>query len=156
VLFLTGRWFKRIAGEALDVYLRTADAHFYGLAKRWKARRADADLRTLFRSVFRPELQAPRGRRPERRPLDPLPPLGDRCPPGLGAGRRCGPPLVPPLDSPVDPCGPGDPSAAFAAEALSSYAEDRKIVALLYGDFLDGPILHRLDDKTSVQLLGNS
>lgn len=139
VLFLTGRWLKRIAGEALDVYLRTADAHFYGLAKRWKARRADGDLRAIFRSVFGPELKLRAGADVSE----------DRWIRFLGSSS------IGELSSNAGELSPDARDPSSHAGALFQYAEDRKVVALLYRDFLDGPILHRLDDKTSVQLLGN-
>jgi hypothetical protein len=132
VLFLLGRWFKRIAGEALDVYLRTADAHFFLLLKGWKLDRAPADIARLARSVFLPERKL----------------RGDG-----GAGDQ---EWLAFLEEPIrnDQTStsylkpPSDPR-------LLPFAEDREVVTLLYRDFLDGPILHREDDKTSVQLLGN-
>ena len=56
LVFLTlGRWFKRISGEALDLYLRTADAQFYPLLKARKFLQYQDDLKTLYRSILRPE-----------------------------------------------------------------------------------------------------
>ncbi|MBI4603873.1 MAG: hypothetical protein HY721_18105, partial [Planctomycetes bacterium] len=133
VALLAGRWLKRLAGETLDIYLRTADAHFYPLLKTWKRGRSDRDARRLYRSVFLPELDLRGGPADEdawvRFLLEALP----------------GPPGAPP------PAGSPAPTCA----GLEAYAGDRRLVALLYQDFLDGPILHRADDKTSVQLLGS-
>ncbi|MBN1441809.1 MAG: hypothetical protein JXA90_03820 [Planctomycetes bacterium] len=133
LVFLTiGRWFKRISGEALDLYLRTADAQFYPLLKAQKFRRHRDDLQLLYRSVLRPE-QALRGSTAigEEEWIDHLAQIlreGARFLPGtlqLSDGR-------------------------FAA-----FEDDRELVVLLYRDFLDSPVLHRSDDKASVQLLGN-
>ena len=55
MVFSLGMWLKRIAGDALDVHLRTSDAHFYTLIKEWKRQRCLQDLRTLYRSVLLPE-----------------------------------------------------------------------------------------------------
>lgn len=131
-VLLWGRWLKRVAGEALDVYLRTADAHFYGLLKTWKAGRSDDDLAALFDSVLAPEmkLRAAPGERRE----DWIARLGEEVQAG-----RSGHPLAP-------GCG---------LSLRPAFVEDRSILLLLYQDFLDGPILDREDDKTAVQLLGN-
>lgn len=132
VFLLLGRWMKRIAGEALDVYLRASDAQFYPLLKARKHFRLRRDVETLFRSVLRPE----RALRSRDEPSDEewvnflSEPLAEKA--------RFLPGSAPPTD------------ARFQA-----FAGDRETIALLYRDFLDGPVLHRSDDKTSVQLLGN-
>jgi hypothetical protein len=131
-VLLTGRWLKRIAGEALDVYLRTADAHSYSLLKAWKLERAREDIGTLHRAVFLPEARL-RGvedvdEAEWRRFLEETM-LSDR--------------LLPAWTMPA------------RDQRLAPFHPDREAVTLLYRDFLDGPILSRTDDKTSVQLLGN-
>ena len=135
VFLLTGKWFKKIAGEALDVYLRTADAHFYSLLKLWKVKRGEKNLRSLYRSVFLPEVDIrPGGEAPEENWLQFL------CRPFAFEHS-----LTQDQGEKVD-------------ERFVCFRADRDLVTLLYRDFLDGgrgPILQRLDDKTSVQLLGN-
>ena len=130
VLMFAGRWVKRVAGEALDLYLRTADAHFYPLLKTWKRGRRDQDLGTLLRAVFLPEAKLRSGSAAQlekwRETL-----LG-----ALKSGFT------------ARETGADDPWSA-------RLRDDASLVALLYRDFLDGPLLHRADDKTSVQLLGN-
>jgi hypothetical protein len=123
IILLTGRWLKRIAGEALDVYLRTADAHFYSLLKLWKLHRKEKDLQAVYRRVFLPEKKL----------------RGNGCASEEEWLRFLGEPVSGPEGHPD----------------FLPYRQDREAVALLYRDFLDGPILHREDDKTSVQLLGN-
>jgi hypothetical protein len=144
VFLLLGRWFKAIAGEALDVYLRTADAHFYSLLKTWKAGRRSDDLRALYRAVFLPERRVRPGScaaeeewvRSIEATLDhPSPISSGEGPPPSGLPRAA-PPQAPP--------GSG-----------GDCREELEMAALLYRDYLDGPILQRADDKTSVQLLGN-
>lgn len=130
VLLLTGRWFKKIAGEALDVYLRTADAHAYCLLKSWKLSRLERDLRWLHRSVFAPEIKL---RSPESAPSDDW---------------------VAFLSESVLCAGAG-PSRFEHDARFVEFLEARQLVCLLYRSFLDGPILHRLDDRISVELLAN-
>ena len=128
VFFQVGRWFKRIAGEALDIYLRTADAGFYPLLKGWKRMRLRPDGRQIHRSVFLPETALP----------DAAAPAEDDFLERLEAfviGIRKG-----------DPDLPGDRAAAGSS---------CDAVAMLYADFLDGPILSRDDDRTANQILGN-
>lgn len=130
VLLLTGRWFKKIAGEALDVYLRTADAHAYPLLKSWKLSRLEKDLRRLHRSVFSPEIEL-------------------RSPEGASSDD-----WLAFLSEGVLRAGAG-PSRFEDDARFVEFLEARQLVCLLYRSFLDGPILHRLDDRISVELLAN-
>ncbi|MGH9362112.1 MAG: hypothetical protein ACRD2T_09355, partial [Thermoanaerobaculia bacterium] len=131
LVLLVGIWFKRIAGEALDLYLRTADAHFYPLLKTWKRQRLDADLRSLYRKVLLPECRLRGGAAAGE---DEWVEFLRRSFLAAGSEASHAPP-------------PADPRFA-------PYHEDWDRVALLYRDFLDGPLLHRADDTTSLQLLG--
>ena len=126
-----GWWFKRIAGEALDVFLRTADAHHHQLLKNWKASRIEQDVQALNRSVLQPEIQL----------------RGDRA---IDDETAC--------HFLTDPLRRGALQLAVPAptdDRLEEFGSDLESIIMLYRDFLDGPILHRQDDKTSVQLLGN-
>ena len=130
VLLLLGRWLKRVSGEALDVYLRTADAHFYTLLKTWKSRRRQRDLGRLYEGVVEPEVVL-------RRLVS-------------GADRT---PWYPRLEESL-----GDDAMLGGAgrdDAAGELNAELKLVGMLYRDYLDGPILHRDDDKTTAQLLGN-
>lgn len=131
VFFILGLWLKRIAGEALDVHLRRADAHFYSLVKHWKLHRSKRDLRKLFRTVLRPECRL-------------------RQVSGIGEEDwvRF---LAAPVEFALD-----RPRTHHTDDARwQPFLRDRQTVTLYYEMFLDGPILHRSDDGTSVQLLGN-
>ncbi|MEM7233090.1 MAG: hypothetical protein AAF517_12990, partial [Planctomycetota bacterium] len=131
VVFVTGMWFKRIAGEALDNFLRTADANFYPLIKARKFLRADEDLSDLFQSVIRPEIKLRGGEDISKEEWIEF------------------------LGEPVRQRARFLTSEEDVSERFREFVHDRETVTLLYRDFLDGPVLHRSDDKTSVQLLGN-
>ncbi len=122
VVFVIGLWLKKIAGEALDVHLRTADAHFYTLTKEWKRRRRSEDLDRLFQSVIAPEFEV-------------------RPPPS--SKRSAWVEFL------------ADETGTLETDAWLPFAGDRDAIQLHYASFLDGPILHRSDGGTSVQLLGN-
>ena len=130
VLMLSGRWIKRIAGEALDIYLRTADAHFYPLLKTWKLSRRAKDLPMLFRHVLACEvkIREPNG-------------------PSLEVWKRK-------LDETAAAISLSD-LCARPADGFLAHGEECALVGLYYRDYLDGPVLHRADDKTSIQLLGS-
>ncbi|MCZ6793593.1 MAG: hypothetical protein O7J95_08280 [Planctomycetota bacterium] len=132
VFLLLGRWLKRISGEALDQYLRTADAQFYPLVKARKFLRFEADLKTLYESVLEPETRLRCAEDvPQSTWLEFLEePIRERA--------RFMPGRIRPPEPP-----------------LAEFGADREVIVMLYRDFLDGPVLHRRDDKTSVQLLGN-
>ncbi len=137
LVLLIGRWLKSIAGEALDIYLRTADAHFYPLLKGWKRDRSRRDIEILHRRVFAPEekLHAPNS-------------SGD----GDGNGVAW---LAEAVVGKGTLGGPAGESIDRARPPVGLHEEDCEVVVLLYRDFLDGPILHYEDTKASVQLLGN-
>jgi hypothetical protein len=136
VFFLIGRWFKRISGEALDYYLRTADAQFYTLVKTRKARRLNEDLDALYENVFAPEIRL---RSSEFADEEESKAQWKAVFSGLLAS--------------------GEIHGAIAPEVVRGrfrdFGEEIEAIGLLYQDFLDSPVLHRLDDNTSVQILGN-
>ena len=128
VFFHVGRWFKRIAGEALDIYLRTADAGFYPLLKSWKRTRLRSDARQIHRSVFRPEAALPGEAALAEKDLV------ERLEAFAARGTASAPRL------------PAERAAAGSA---------CEAVAFHYADFLDAPILSRDDDRLANQILGN-
>lgn len=133
VINFTGRWFKRIAGEALDVYLRTSDAHFFPLLKTTKLGSFRSDLDEIRERVIEPECRV-RGcagaivdQSVER--------LADRIEydRSFADVRR--------------------PESALEADTFLSREIEQ--ISLLYRDYLESAPLRRTDDHTSVQLLGN-
>ncbi len=145
LILLSGRWLKRIAGEALDIYLRTADAHFYPLLKGWKRDRARQDIELLHRRVFAPEEKLHAADSPAAGNGGAEAWLAEAVAAGgaLGGSARGG------------AHSRGGDSMGSTRPPVGIHEEDRELVVLLYRDFLDGPILHYDDTKTSVQLLGN-
>ncbi len=137
VVNFTGRWFKRISGEALDFYLRTSEAHFFSLLRDLKARRRDEDLEEIRRRVLIPECRL-RGC-PAEATGAALARFRERLAGDPGAGS-------PPVHA-AAASGNGFDPIPFEPEA--------EHVALLYRDYLTGTPLQRTDDKSSMQLLGN-
>ncbi|MBI4586586.1 MAG: hypothetical protein HY717_21455 [Planctomycetes bacterium] len=137
IVNFTGRWFKRISGEALDFYLRTSEAHFFSLLRDLKARRREEDLEEIRRRVLIPECRL-RGCHAEATGAA-LARFRERLASAAGAG----------------------PSPAHAAAASGEGPDpiplepEAEHVALLYRDYLNGTPLQRTDDKSSMQLLGN-
>ncbi len=132
VLLFMGFWFKRIAGEALSEHLRVADAHFLTLIKHWKLPRCERDLRRMYRSVLAPEFH-----------LRGISGLDD-----ASSIRFLAAPVRSKLlhnsglaDTSVEPC--------------REFHDERQAIALHYETYLDSPVLHREDNATSIQLLGN-
>jgi len=132
VFLLIGFWLKRIAGEALGQYLRTADAQYYPLLKARKFLDLQRHIETLYRSVLKPECLLRHGEEIEEREWVSF--LADPF------ERRAR--FMPRSNRPEHP-------------EFAELTEERDLIALLYRDFLDGPVLHRSDDKTSGQLLGD-
>lgn len=132
VFLLVGRWFKRISGEALDLYIRTADAQFYPLIKAWKFLRHEDDLAYLYRSVLQSEYRL------------------------RGQGDIRDEEWLEFLAEPIRERGRFMPGARRVDDfRFAEFVDDSAVVSLLYRDFLDGPVLHRSDDKASRQILGN-
>ncbi len=130
-----GRWFKRIAGEALDVYLRTAEAHFFPLIKEVKAERLELDLRKIYQRVLIPECRI-------REFSDPASHLAfERIREKLG-------PEAMPADRVIA-------RELEAEDQLDDLEYELTQVSLLYRDFLDSSLFDRNDDQSSIQILGN-
>ncbi len=135
VINVIGRWFKRIAGEALDTYMRTSEAHFFHLVKEVKSRRFDDDLAQILERVLLPECHIRALSTEQSRAAF------DYLREKLAVVRRSddGPELV----------GGEDP-------VFEDFVyREVELVSLLYRDYLDGTLLERTSDKTSIQLLGN-
>ena len=130
---MTGVWMKRIAGEALGQYLRTSDAQYYPLLKARKFLALRRDMESLYRSVLRPECAIRQAEAPD----DDTAWVSFLADPFEARAR-----FIPRSNRSADP-------------RFAELTEDRDLIALLYRDFLDGPVLHRSDDKTSGQLLGD-
>jgi hypothetical protein len=133
---LVGRWFKRISGEALDVFLRTSEAHFFHLIKEVKLRRIQDDVEDILRRVLLPEC-AIRGLHG-----------GD-----LDTVRSFFESRLRYLQRDAAWAVAG--SAAERSPLADFLHRETEQTALLYRDYLDGTMLEKSDDKTSIQLLGN-
>ena len=136
VINILGRWFKRISGEALDIYLRTSEAHFFHLVKELKSQHLDKDLEDIHRRVVIPDC--------ELRNLSP-----DEIESTLAF-----------LKHKITFRGQNNTGSQIEDSIENQQFMDflfREIeqVSLLYRDYLDGTLLHRSDDKTSIQILGN-
>lgn len=126
-----GRWFKRIAGEALDVYLRTAEAHFFPLSKEVKVRRLEEDLVKIHDRVLRPECRL------------------------LGLGEESTSCALASIREKLElPVG-SRASSRLADPALEDLELELSQISLLYRDFLDSSLFDRNDDQSSIQILGN-
>ena len=132
VFLIFGMWLKRIAGEALEQYMRIADACYYPLLKSRKLEQFDKDIEALADSVL---LAESRLRIEEE--ID-----ADRVRQFLATAVEAR--LRPDSEEVFDPDDP-----------LAPLVQERNTVGLMYRDWIDGPVLHRSDDKTSGQLLGN-
>lgn len=55
---MLGAWFRRIAGQAADLYDRIAEAQFLALTEQLKEESADADRQELARRVLLPEVES--------------------------------------------------------------------------------------------------
>ncbi|MHC4390762.1 MAG: hypothetical protein ACYS22_05505 [Planctomycetota bacterium] len=152
VLMHLGRWFKKVAGEATDVYARVAEAQFYNLLVFENYRYLKSDLEILWDRVLLPE-ETPRLQEAGT-PIDAaresasamlkreVEHMGLR----LGASARhsrtgC---------ETGEACGDPHPE-----EPERSVDDSYDRVLLLYRDYLTGAPLHPSDTKTTQQLLGN-
>ncbi len=153
VPLLLGRWMKRIADQAEELYRLTSEAQFINLLKDVKERHAATDLALIYdRVVFAEERlwslvdeQSKAQRRMEfveqsaaelKTPL-----LIDH------AGQLSESSLTEEKES-------GNQTCPSLSPEHDLYWLDRRL-ELLYRDYLDGAILHHSDIKTTEQLLGN-
>jgi hypothetical protein len=134
VLFSTGVWFRRIAGEATDFLERTAEAQYMNLLKIAKCRRLDEDLTLIQARVLEPDRLLAGGARadPEKIAAG-ASRLHEEVEQALG-GRR--------ITARVGGHGGEDLSRRF------------RVLGLVH-DYLDGATLHHSDRKITEQLLGN-
>lgn len=120
-----GRWIKRIADSATDLYEKVAEAQGINLLKFRKLEHREEDLTTLYERVLKPELLLrgmPEAAMPEAR------------------SRLLG--FI-----------PGGPAVRGAPS--SPVFETEETIFFHYMDYLDGAILHRSNVKSTEQFLGN-
>ncbi|MGE0431218.1 MAG: ion transporter [Planctomycetota bacterium] len=164
LVMLLGRWLQRIASQATDFYTRAAEAQFINLLADVKQARAVQDHSLLDRRVLRPEAlvqgladSVPHvadeddSQSPEASGND----TSDAIAPPHGAmtpkpGRRSASGL---LDAPRLFRRALDKVFGSSHEAVAGSLPER--VYLLYRDYLTGTPLHRSDNRTTNQLLGN-
>ena len=127
-----GRWLKRIAGEALDVYLRTSEAHFFPLLKLTKLDTFEEDLEEIRQRVFAPECRV---RDCDGRTLRGV---MDRLAHKIERDRSFATGL-----------------GGFSESTDEFLARELEQVSLLYRDYLESSPMRRTEDPTSVQILGN-
>ena len=120
-----GRWIKKLAGDATDLFEKVAEAQGINLLKFHKLRHREEDLQFLFERTLLPELRllnsSPEECDQERQSFVSISPMS-----GSMEMRR------------------GSPLAS-AGEA----------VLFLFMDYLDGAILHKSNVKSTEQFLGN-
>lgn len=126
VILFTGRYLKRLAGEAAESLKRTSEAHFINLLELVKARTKDEDLIYLAKRLFRFEM--------------------DSWEAALALGRQ--------VEESSSGRITLDAEGEYR-EPPHAVREDLSRVAYLYLHFLDGAILHESDIKTTEQLLAN-
>ena len=169
VPLVLGRWMKRIADQAEELFRLTAEAQFINLLKDLKEERAAEDLSLIYHRVVAPEedlcglIKDPAEREARqkqfvesvsgkiKRPLDLF---GDHycaeddpnC--ELFEASSAFAPLKAPNSS------SDHPTSMQVTPKSDLYWIDRKL-NLLYRDYLDGALLHSTDIKTTEQLLGN-
>lgn len=131
-----GFWLKNVAGEATEFYEKTAEAQFINLMKELKLKNAKNDLAILYKRVIRPEM------------LLECQPNEDSCSSGFVVKKMLN--ELSEWQSTEEKIGTNITTRQEAGRWSL-----RRSVILLYKDYLDGPLLHHGDVKTTEQLLGN-
>ncbi len=144
VPLLVGLWFRQIAGEASNFFGRVAEAQFIAATKKLKARFAEEHRAML-----------------ERRVIEPEGALDGHCDgaytsvdeAGVEAAEEAELEEQGPLTPALSQRERGEVALTLAREERETTA--RRVVELLFDDYLDGAPFHRSDTKTTTQLLGN-
>ncbi len=131
-----GFWLRNVAGEATEFYEKTAEAQFINLMKELKLKNAKSDLAILYTRVIRPEM------------LLECHPDEDSSSSGFIVKKM------------LNELSEWQSTEERVATNITTKQEAgrwnlRRSVILLYKDYLDGPLLHKGDVKTTEQLLGN-
>lgn len=159
VPLVLGKWMKRIADQAEELYRLTSEAQFINLLKDLKERNAEEDLTQIYNRVVYAEEQLWGLATAETK--------NERCKTfvQVSASELKKPLLVnQEMHDSEEPQQATENSAEQSAflqlfDAMGSPSHDLywldKRLDLLYRDYLDGAILHHSDIKTTEQLLGN-
>ncbi len=124
-----GWWLRNLAGEATEFYERTAEAQFINLLKEIKWRNTQQDLSILYQRVIAPELSlATSSQNLNREEI---------------------------IQSIQQKIHWWKFTERKSVRENNSFERLQEQIILLYRDYLDGPVLHRSDVKTTEQFLGN-